>query len=162
MCNCCVSDSKWFLVTIDDPAFLSAKSILKVIQLLLSCISFKFVIINDVEGAADNWVMNDLQETENTVLNLDDFLNNLCKVKLFEWGDFFLFREYPKNWDNSDKSNGTFYPPLIAQSDTTVRGIDGQYIYIYTQDQKIIDALKKNYRIESITANSLELLEYPY
>jgi hypothetical protein len=153
------SDENWFLVIIDDPALLPGKSIFDVINHIRHCIEFKFVILNDIEGAGQNWLIPILHEKENMVLEIDQFLEIVCKVEQFDWGDFFLFKNYPTNWDSP---KGKSYPYLIAQTDTTLRAVDDQYIYVYTKNQKIVDVLKKEYKIESVKTGSLGHLEYPY
>jgi len=160
MINLPSSDLDWHLVIINDPAFLPGKSIFNVIQILLRCYKFRFVILNDIEGSAQNGLISILKKKENTVLKLDDFLTIVCEVKQFDWGDFFLFKEYPKGWNNPPE--GGSYPQIIVKTDTTVRAIDDQYIYIYTRHQVIVDAFIKEYKIESIKTSPLNAMEYPY
>lgn len=74
------------------------------------------------------------------------------------WGDFFLFTDFPKNWDNSQHA---LYPYLINQSKTTLRVIDGQYIDIYTPYKEIVDTITKNYITETVKYDILENLDYP-
>ena len=73
---------------------------------------------------------------------------------------FSFFNEFPSKWDNS--SEDLRYPDLISQSDTTIRAVDNQYMYIYTTHKTIISAVEKKYVIESITNDILENLEYPF
>ena len=83
----------------------------------------------------------------------------LPDIRQFEWGDFFLFKDYPKNWNNS---NDIPYPKVIIQTDTTIRAVDNQYIYIYTPFIEIIQIIKENCQIESEKTDSLENLDFPY
>lgn len=146
----------WHLLIIDDQNFLPGKSIYDVLQLLANVIKFNFVILNDINGAN----ISSLIEKENTVTSLEEILNAICEVKQFDWGDFFLFKDYPINWQTFGNIND--YPKLIAQTDTTVRAVDDQYIYVYTPYQEIVEVLKENYVIESIKKDLLNNLDYPY
>ncbi|MBA3603240.1 MAG: hypothetical protein H0W50_06295 [Parachlamydiaceae bacterium] len=150
-------DFYWHQIIIDDPACLPGKIIYDVIQVLLCKIEFKYVVLDDIEGAAQKGLIPILRGMENSVLELDEFMSIVREVQQFDFGDFFLFKEYPKKW-----SNGTSYPHAIAQTDTTVRAIDDQYVYIYTPYQEIVDVITSTeYKIESIKTDTLEKLEYP-
>ncbi len=151
---------KWHQIIINDPECLPGRIIYDIIQILLQQVEFKFIILNDIEGAAQDWLMPKLFSLENEVLNIENFLNIVCEVQQFDWGDFFLFKEYPVKWSNPQKIT---YPYVIMQTDTTLRAVDDQYVYIYTPHQKIVDALvSTNYTIESIKTDVLEKLEYPF
>ncbi len=152
-------NSKWNLIIIDDPAFLQGKSIFDILNLLISLDKFKFVILYDILGFAQNGLMATLSQKENTAIEVNTFLDVVCNVKQFEWGDFFLFKEYPRKWNNSQDR---FYPNLIAQTDATVRAVDNQYIHIYTPDQLIMDGIIKNHKVEEIKKDLLEKLDHPY
>lgn len=151
--------NKWYMITIDDPEFLSGKSIYDTIVLLLKNIEFKYVILNDIVGTGMPGAIPSLINQEDNVMDLHDFLRVLPDVKQFEWGDFFLFKEYPKGWDHPEKCDYTY---LLPQSNTVVRAIDNQYIYIYTPIDSIVQIIKKNYQIESFKFDVLENLDYPY
>jgi hypothetical protein len=153
-----LDNNKWTLITIDDPAFLPGKSIYDMIRLLLKIIDFKYIILYDIEGASEYGLIPELQKLENEVIQLREFLKTLCKIKQFDWGNFYLFKEYPKNW-SSIKSLKYLYH--IGHSDTTIRAVDDQYIYIYTPYEEIIKIIKENYTIESIKTDLLENLDYP-
>lgn len=153
-----LKNNNWYLVTLEDKDALPGKSFFKIIQLILKVVNFKFVIIDDIEGAGEDWLVYSLQEKENTIMEIDDFLKVLCGVTQFDWGDFFLFKEYPSSWNNSEEE---FYPNVISQTDTTIRAIDDTYIYIYTKYKEIVDLIKNNYVIESVSLDSLDRLEYP-
>ena len=153
--NLKIDSNNWTLITIDDPAFLPGESIFDIIQLIIKEIEFKFVIPDEIYGAG----VGPLFKKENSILVIEEFLNLLSGVKQFDWGDLFLFKEYPKNWDNPGDGD---YPYLIAQTETTVRAVDDQYIYIYTPYKEIVDVIKANYEIESIKNGPLESLDYPY
>lgn len=152
-----VLKNDWKLATIDDnPQLLAGKSIFDLIQHLQKQVEFKYVILNDIEGVAEGAVF--LREKVGEVLEIAFLLKNMCNVIQFEWGDFFLFIDYPFNW----KSENLDYPDLIKQTDSTVRAVDNQYMYVYTPYQKVIDSLKMNYKIESVKSDKLENLDYPY
>lgn len=151
-------ESYGYLITIEDPTFKLGKSISKVIQLLLQIIDFKFIILNDLEGSGPYGVIYSLKQKMNEILDLRETSKVFDDLQ-FEWGDFFLFKEYPDSWqDNGDM----FYPPLIAQTDTTIRAIDSQYIYIYTSYKEIVDLIMEKYLVESVITNTLDNLSYPY
>jgi len=150
----CKKNSIWTLITITDPNGLPGKSIFDVILILRRFIEFKFVIIDDIIGATASILL----DKENTIMKTEDLLKIICDVTQFDWGDFFLFKKYPKNWINSKKIK---YHDVISQTDTTIRAIDDGYIYIYTPFQEIVDVIKNNYEIESIKTGSLENLDYP-
>jgi hypothetical protein len=148
----------WYLITIDDPDFLPGKSIFDILKIIQDLMPFKYVILDYMFGAGKNEVITKLKDKKNIAIKIEDLLEVLCDVDQFEWGDFFLFQEYPKNWTNPKKAP---YPYVIAQSDTTVRAVDNQYIYIYTPYQKLVEAIKKNYNPESLKTDFLEHLDYP-
>ncbi len=154
-----IPEEKWTLVTIDDPAFLPGKSIYDVIQLLLKVIPFKYVIINEIYGVTK--AIADLEKKENTIMEIKELMDDLCKVRQFDWGDFFLFKDYPSDWWERSKDL-IDYPNLVVQSDTTIRAVDDQYIYIYTPLQEVIKTIRENYVIESIKTDSLDKLDYPF
>jgi hypothetical protein len=150
---------RWFLIIIKDDLPLPGKSFFDVISLLITCINFKFVIINDINGAAENGLIYFLQKKEGKILSVQTILNILNDIIQFDWGDFFLFSEKPLNWENPQDY---YYPTLIKQTDTTVRAVDDTYIYIYTPFQVIVDIIKSNYKIESVKEDALEKLDFPY
>jgi hypothetical protein len=150
---------KWSLMIIDDPALLTGQTIFSILNLLAGHAHFKYVIINDVEGAAQKGLIPSLRNLSNQALMLNDFLQVVCEVQQFDWADFFLFRDFPLKWEN----NGNYlYPELIGQSDTTVRAVDDQYLYVYTPLQTIVDSVRAKYQVESVTVDLLENLEFPY
>jgi hypothetical protein len=91
-------------------------------------------------------------------MDIKDLLKVLNDVEQFDWGDFFLFKEYPNQWNNPGEEP---YPYVVAQSDTTVRAIDDTYIYIYTPYPEIVKAIQENYLLESIKSDTLDNLDYP-
>src|ERR1700722_16390709 len=132
--------SNWYLVTIDDaPKFLPGKSFIDILQLLSSICKFNFIITDCIDGSGKDWIISNLQDKNNTVFKFDEILQLLCDIKQLDWGDFFLFKEYPQNWTNSKEE---LYPFVVSQSDTTIRAVDNQYIYIYTPYPEIVEILK--------------------
>ena len=153
-----IKDSKWYLITIDDaPKYLPGKSIFDIIQLILKVIKFKYVILDDINGVAEAAVY--LQNKEGIAILLKDFLEIVGSVKQFEWGDFLLFIERPHDWE--EVPNYLYPHSHLEISDTTVRAVDNQYIYVYTPYQEIVDLIKENYDIESIKTDILQNLDYP-
>jgi hypothetical protein len=57
-----ISKKKWYLLIIKDPSYLAGESILKVLQILIRIEKFKFVILDDIEGAGGDWVIYSLQK----------------------------------------------------------------------------------------------------
>ncbi len=152
-----IVNDKWTLITTDDPAFLAGTSISEIIHIILQIIEFKFIVLHDIQGAAE--AVSLLEEKENQVMLLSDFMKIVPEVIQFDWGDFFLFQKYPIHWN--DVREGP-YSSIIAQTDTTIRAVDDQYIYVYTPCKKIVEVIKEKYEIESIKTDILENLDYPY
>lgn len=92
-----------------------------------------------------------LEQNKNQILNIKDTLSVINKIQQFDWADFFLFKNYPTNWND----DGEEYPYVISQTDTTIRAIDDQYIDIYTYNIEIVRLIKKNYILHHITTGSL-------
>lgn len=153
-----ISNLKWYLITIDDPYFLRNESMFNIINITSSVIGLRFVILDYVFGAAQNGLINLLQKDRGFVWETDQILKTIRNIQSLEWGDFFLFKDYPKYFDNNQNE---LYPYIIGQTDTTIRAIDGQYIYIYTPYQEIVDIVKAKYNIEDIKFDLLENLSYP-
>lgn len=148
----------WYQIVIDDaPKFLPGKSFIDMFKLLSSKIEFNFIITDEMDGLGKE--ISVLKEKCDTVIKFNEIFDLIYNVNQFEWGDFFLFKEYPQNWSNP---KGTMYPSLIAQSDTTVRAVDNQYFYIYTPYREIVEVLKNNYVLESVEIGPLDILDYPY
>lgn len=144
----------WHQIVIFDENALSGNSIFDLIQIILNVINFKFIVLDDISGA----LVFPLQQMENEVIELNDLLKLIFNVKQFDWGDFFMFKEYPQNWSNH---KGEPYSCVIAQTSTTIRAVDDTYLYIYTPYKEIVAVIKKNYKVESIKMNSLDKLDYP-
>lgn len=154
-----MTTDQWYHITIDDPALAPGQSVYALLKLILSIAEFKFVILNDIEGAGLPGLVYSLRENENTVLHLNqDFLRTLCDVNSFEWGDFFLFFRAPLEWDIEQY---TGYPNIIGHTDTTIRVIDNQYLYIYTPIKEIADLIVSSYDIESYQFDDLTRYVYP-
>ena len=113
-------------------------------------------MLNDITGAG----ISALIEKENTIIELPDLLTMLPDVVQFDWGDFFLFKDYPHNFKGHEKILD--YPPSIVKTDSTIRAIDDTYIYTYTPYHEVVNKLKQNYEIDFIKEDSLENLDFPY
>jgi hypothetical protein len=144
----------WSLAIIKDLDGLPGKNICKIFQTMQKIEPFKYVILNDINGAG----ITNLTEIENKLTVLEDIITDIEKVVQFDWGDFFLFKEVPQLWKSEEKS----YDKLIPKTGTTVRAVDDTYIYVYTPYCDIVEALKQSYDIEEIKSGSLDLLDYPY
>jgi hypothetical protein len=154
MINDLKKESKWNLIVIDDPTFLSGETFFNLIHLILEVVNFKFTILDYIDGSK----VSPLIEKENDIIKVEDLLEILPSVQQFDWGDFFFFENYPTNWDNSKKE---LYPYVICQTSTTLRAVDSQYIYIYTPSLQIMNLIKENYNIESVKIGLLNELDYP-
>jgi hypothetical protein len=144
----------WFLVTINDSNFLSTKSI-SVILLIKEVHPVDYVILNDINGGS----VAELIDLEGDIITIQELLSFLSGSGQLDWGDFFLFCKKPDNWNDP---KDYYYPTLVKQSDTTVRAVDDQYIYIYTPYQEILELIQTNYVIESIKQDALDKLDFPY
>ena len=158
------TNRKWnencYLVTIDDPLFLPCKSIQNLFEYLLEIVDFKFTILSDILGYSTTPCgIYNLQQKQGKILLLSSLIKDLNEIRSFDWGDFFLFLNEPKDWDNPYDWD---YPYLIHQTDTTVRAVDDQYMYIYTPYSNIIEHLKKKYTIESVSVGTLGNLQHPF
>lgn len=152
-----IQKQNWYLLTIDDPTFLSSNAVAEAINELTKILTLKFAIIDDIEGHSTG--ISPLVQIEKMILSINELLLMIRKVENFEWGDFFLFKEKPVNWDCPEKCN---YPYLVAQTNTTLRAVDNQFIYIYTPHIEVVEGIKNKYNLESFTQDCLEYLEYPY
>ncbi len=150
--------NNWYLITVDDPHFLSGKSLYELTRIVTKVVKFRFVILDYIHGSGKDWLIYTLQNHQNKIYTMEEFLQLLLDVKQFDWGDFFLFKEYPNHWNNP---KGELYPYVISQSDTTIRAVDDQYIYVYTPYFEIVELIKENYVIESIKIDLLDNLDYP-
>ena len=152
-----ICDTKWHLVIIQDPHCLPGQSIFEMISVILGVLPLKFIILDYVFGGAPNGLIYSLQEI-GVIRKLEDFLKIVKDVKKFDWGDFFMFKEYPSNWDRGDDE---LYPYVIKQADTTVRAVDDCYIYVYTPYEEVVAAIKSKYIVYSHTFDVLNNLSYP-
>lgn len=147
----------WYQLVISTEA--TSNNLAKIMKMIVDHLKLNFIILNDIQGTGENWLIHILQNHEDHPLRIKDFMSMLNDVHRFEWGDFFLFQSYPENWDSPERCDYSF---LINQTDTTLRAIDQGYIYIYTPDELIVQMIKENYDIESFKIDSLDRLDYPY
>jgi hypothetical protein len=154
-------DCKWTLIVIDDPLFLPGRSVVRLLEVITQVMSFHYVVLNDIVGRAPNGIMLEYENLEDETLEFDaKFTDKLSQVIQFEWGDFFLFENPPaEEWSVLLSAH---YPTIIKDTDTTIRTIDNQYLYVYTPYEEIVKAVRNEYAIESIKTDSLANLEYPY
>jgi|694.fasta_scaffold45405_6 hypothetical protein len=152
-------NNRWNLIIISDQFFLTSKSVINFFKVILQKIEFKYVILDRIEGSpakGQNWPL--LPVRKDIILNTNDLLNLLQNINQLDWGDFFFFKEYPKNWSNKKNQS---YPSVIAQSDTAIRLVDNQFFYVYTPYEQIKNCLENKYDIESYKIDFLNQLEYP-
>jgi len=152
-----LKQNKWNQVVIPIP--LSGKCMHDLMNIILGVKNFKYIILDDIEGFAEGYLMQILRNLQFTPIRLKDIASALQHVKGFEWGSFYLFEDYPKNWDN----NGHYFDPyMVKQSDSTIRAMDGNYAYIYTPYDSVIEIIKKNFKTEDVITDYLENLDYPF
>ena len=101
----------WTLITIDDSKFVSGESICNVIQLVIKAIKIKFITLFEIYGTSTEVAM--LEKLENKIIGISDLMKMIYEVKQFDWGDFYLFKDFPEKWDNPKDES---YPYVIAQS----------------------------------------------
>ncbi len=102
--------------------------------------------------------MSYLQESENEIRTIEEFLTILSNINHLEWGDFFLFENYPHNWKSTKEMK---YPQLISQTDTTYRVVDDEYFYIYTKKKDLIENIIIEYEVETIQVDNIHNLPFP-
>src|SRR5689334_22944481 len=108
------SNANWHLISIKDPLLLEGQSIFDVIKIMLTCMEFKFIILDAIEAVGQlSWFS--MSANENKIFEINEILDTICKVGQFIWGDFFLFKNYPIAWKNI---KGDPYPYAIEQTDT--------------------------------------------
>jgi hypothetical protein len=150
---------KWTLAILDDPDELTGRSVVEVIALMQRAAGFRYVIVDGLEGAGVPGVIADLNERIDEPMKIEELVKIFKGVRSVEWGDFFLFKEYPNGWEDDGEEP---YESVIARTDTTVRAVDGRYLYVYTFLPEIEQAVSKNYTLESRTCDCLEDLPHPY
>lgn len=154
-----IKQNKWYQVIIPDEAALPGTSILELLKCIMKVEHFEFVILDEIVGAGKNWLMRILKNHQQNVMRVKDLMFTLPDVQQFEWGDFFLFKEYPELWDEPEK---TKYPYLINQTDTTISADDYFYMVVYTPHDSVINNInKKKYEIRAVKNNFLKNLDYP-
>lgn len=146
---------KWHQVVISDVAEVSGNSILELLKCIMEVEQFKFVILNNIEIFGEDWLMYILNQ--NNIMRVKDFMFILPDAERFEWGDIFLFKEFPKSWDDSGNISD-----LINQTDTTISADDYFYMVVYTPHDSVIDNInKRNYEIKEFKNKFLKNLGYP-
>ncbi|MGK5595410.1 MAG: hypothetical protein ACSNEK_08650 [Parachlamydiaceae bacterium] len=154
------TDLKWHLLILKPKGGSTGGAVLKIMRKVTEVVKFKFVIMDDIVGLTKDDLITRMQKQQHTPIYLNDILKILDQVIQFDWGDFFLFEEPPSQWRGEED---ILYPPLVAETDTTIRAVDDTYIYVYTPYQAIIDKLVQdmNVDVESITTDNLENLSFP-
>ncbi|MGK5595743.1 MAG: hypothetical protein ACSNEK_10365 [Parachlamydiaceae bacterium] len=158
---------KWHLLVLEIADELTGDALLHVLNLLMQIENYQYAILNDMFGAPKKGrgpTVFHLQTLQNQILPIEKILKALPNIQQLEWGDFFFFEHYPNNWPGVEQ--GSYYPPLIKESVTTLRVVDQTYIYIYTTSLNVIKLIQEDnspdYIIESIETDVLENLSYPY
>ena len=126
----------WNLIIVPDPEALPGKNLHKLIETILKKVKFEFVILQDIHGAG----IFKLFKIAHKIIKIEELMSLLFEVVQFDWGDFFLFKEFPKNWNDPE---GEDYPYVIAQTDTTIRTVDDGYFYYSLLLLEIIELLER-------------------
>ena len=155
-----MKQNKWNLIVIPLSDAVSGKGMYDLINTMLEVKKFKYMVLDDIEGVAtDKYLIRILRNQQYTPWRLKDLMPAIKDVDAFEWGSFFLFEDYPDKWDHSDHF---FEPYLVGQTDSTIRAMDGNYAYIYTPYDSMVEIIKKNYETEEVKIDFLENLDYPF
>jgi hypothetical protein len=154
--------TQWIQIIIRDEEALPGKNLHKIINLIKNLINVSFIILNDIDGAGTiingiGTTISFLRNLQGEAVRLEEVLTSIFETKQFDWGDFFLFSEYPTDWNYT----GLKLSPMVAQTTSTVRAVDDTYIYIYTPFEAVLEELKKKYEIESIRVDDVANLDYP-
>ncbi|MGK5595737.1 MAG: hypothetical protein ACSNEK_10335 [Parachlamydiaceae bacterium] len=159
-------DLKWHLIALKVTKVLSSELFSHVLNLLMKMEHYQYVILKDIDGAPKRGrgpAIFYLQQLEDEIMPIKKIIKTLSNIQHLEWGDFFLFENSPPNWPGVKIGS---YPPLIKETNTTIRAIDQTYLYIYTPSLDVIKIIQKDnspdYIIESIETDALENLSYPY
>lgn len=152
---------KWYLAVIDDPEFLPGRSFKKLLMLLQQKFGFRYIASLEFNGKGKNWLFSDVIQLieEGKIFTFEEMYSILDDVVQFDWVDFFLFIEYPINWNITDDDK---YPDIVSKTDTFIRGVDDQYMYIYTPRMDIVDVITDNYLIEPLIYKELDQHVYPF
>lgn len=152
-----IDEAKLTQIRIDDASLLNGNGVIDILELVQTAVKFEYVVLDYLHGGGRSG-LNFIFEEKNVIYTRDEVVRNLIPEKWFDFGDFFLFKEYPKNWDWGENE---LYPFVVKQADTTIRLFDNQYIYVFTHYQEIVDLLVRAYTIESIKTDIPENLDYP-
>lgn len=155
----------WHLIVLEDPPeYLNGFSTTKLLKLLEDNFNYKYIILHEFEGAGKPGVFKETRKKIEsfTVFTFAEVYEILKDVQQFDWVDFFLFFDFPKDWEYAVDFS---YYPLLSQSDGLVRGVDNRYLYIYTPNKNVIDLVQKEYPPSAIIekeTNELQNLTVPY
>lgn len=151
----------WYEVVIDDaPRCLPGKSIHDLIELIMTPGELTYVVTDDIEGGMTAY----FQEIMHEPMKISEILPHFATVVQFDWGDFFLSKNYPFFWEETpfELIRKLGYPELISKADLTIRAVDDQYMYLYTRDESLVRTVADAYVTESIKYASLENYVHPY
>jgi len=151
------TDFYWYLVTI-DMEYLTGRHLVDMLSLAKKINNYNYAVVDRIFAISQSGIMELLTNKPEKIFEIENLLELINKIDHPEWADFFLFKEYPRDWENPEDE---LYPYLIVQSDTTLRAVDDQYLYIYTQSKQLVDAIKSKYEIESEKMDLLENLDFP-
>lgn len=150
----------WYEIVIDDaPRFLPGKSLYNLIDLITDPGNLNYIITDDIEGRMVAYC----QENMRSAIKISEMLPQLKTVVQFDWGDFYMYKNYPENWEFPEDlpTRHAEYRQLIKDTDVTVRAVDDQYMYIYTRDENLVKLISDHYITESIKFAPLESYLFP-
>lgn len=156
--------TKWYQVIINDYSLnFSSNGIWEILQGISSKICAKFGVIEHLEAGPKKGKINSfvsLEDSQWEPMEMGELLRLVESIGHIDWGDFYLFQIKPKvwEWDYNEKMS-----KLVAESNTTIRVINGTLFYVHTPSKEIVEMIKESYATaEQIKFTELENHVYPY
>lgn len=159
------NQNMWHLIVLEEPSdYLNNRSLEKILKILEQSYNYRYLALNEFEGAGIPGLFYNLREVINTkkIFSFNEVYSILQDVDSFDWVDFFLFLEYPAGWS---KVEGNNYTTLMSHSNGLVRGVDNGYIFVYTPNVEVIETIKRIYpnsEIEKVEAKPLCQFKVPF
>ncbi len=145
--------TNWHLISLIPKDGLNGNSFINVLKILEKNFEYKYITLWEFMACVSkNGFINEIHQihqkiTDVVVFSFEEIYKILDEVEHFEWVDFFLYKDFPRDWHLPDD---WYYQPLMKKSDCFVRGVDDQYIYIYTPLEEVVKLIKASYPIEEL------------
>lgn len=149
-----MKNTLWYEIVIEDYSLLSGLSVSNLVEHVNVTEKCHYAYCDALDGGNIQWFLNN----QHTLLRYEEIKNNLKDNVIFEWGDFFLFKDKPIKFQYEKTIK---YFEVISQTDCTLRLVDGNYIYIYTKKFDTLSSLEKIYKIATITSGNADSLTFP-